>query len=62
MNEIIPEFNDSLIINSTDIIGDYLELGIDSILENEILKEIPIFKSLLSVGKISKNIRERKCC
>ena len=33
MNEIIPEFNDSLIINSTDIIGDYLELGIDSILE-----------------------------
>lgn len=61
MNEIIPEFNDSLIINSTDIIGDYLELGIDSILENEILKGIPIFKSLLSVGKISKNIRERNC-
>ena len=61
MNEIISEFNDSLIINSTDIIGDYLELGIDSILENEILKEIPIFKSLLSVGKISKNIRERNC-
>lgn len=61
MNEIIPEFNDSLIINSTDIIGDYLELGVDSILENEILKEIPIFKSLLSVGKISKNIRERNC-
>ena len=61
MNEIIPEFNDSLIINSTDIIGDYLELGIDSILENEILKEIPIFKSLLSVGKISRNIRERNC-
>lgn len=61
MNEIIPEFNDSLMINSTDIIGDYLELGIDSILENEILKEIPIFKSLLSVGKISKNIRERNC-
>lgn len=61
MNEIIPEFTDSLIINSTDIIGDYLELGIDSILENEILKEIPIFKSLLSLGKISKNIRERNC-
>ena len=61
MNEIIPEFNDSLIINSTDIIGDYIELGIDSILENEILKEIPIFKSLLSVGKISKNIKERNC-
>ena len=42
MNEIIPEFNDSLIINSTDIIGDYLELGIDSILENEILTPIQV--------------------
>ena len=59
MNEIVPEFNDSLIINSSDIVGDYLELGIDSILENDNLKEIPIVKTFLSVGRITKNIRER---
>lgn len=59
MNEIVPEFNDSLIIDSSDIVGDYLELGIDSILENDSLKEIPIIKTFLSVGKITKNIRER---
>lgn len=59
MNDIVPEFNDSLVINSSDIIGDYLELGIDSILENNSLKEIPIVKTFLSIGKITKNIRER---
>lgn len=59
MNEIVPEFNDSLVIDSLDIVGDYLELGVDSILENDSLKEIPIIKTFISVGKITKSIRER---
>lgn len=59
MNEIIPEFNDSLVIDSLDIVGDYLEVGIDSILENDALKELPIIKTFLSVGKVANNIRER---
>lgn len=59
MNEIVPGFNDSLVIDSSDIVGDYLELGIDSILENDSLNEIPIIKTFISVGKITKGIRER---
>ena len=59
MNEIIPKFNDSLIINSADLISDCLELGIDSLLNNKIIKEIPILKSFINVGKITQNIRER---
>lgn len=59
MIELIPEFNDSLVIDSVDLMGDYLELGIDSVLNDEIIKEIPILKSLLSAGKITKSIRER---
>ncbi len=59
MNEIVPEFNDYLIIDSSDILSDYLELGIDSILENDNLKEIPIVKTFISVGRIAKNIGER---
>lgn len=59
MNEIVPEFNDSLVIDSSDIVGDYLELGIDSILENDSLKEIPIIKTFISIEKITKSIRER---
>lgn len=59
MNQIIPEFKDSLIIESTNIISDYLELGVDSILDNECLKEIPIVKTFISIGKITKDIGER---
>lgn len=59
MNEIVPKFNDSLVIDSSDIISDYLELGIDSILDNDSLKEIPIIKTFIGVGKITKSIRER---
>ncbi len=59
MNEIVPKFNDSLVIDSSDIVCDYLELGIDSILENNGLKEIPIIKTFISIGKITNNIRER---
>lgn len=61
MNELVTKFNDSLVISSADVIGDYLELGIDSVMDNEILKEVPIFKSLLSVINIYGNIRERNC-
>ncbi len=59
MNEIVPEFNDSLVIDYSDIISDYLELGIDSILDNDSLKEIPIIKTFIGVGKITKSIRKR---
>ena len=59
MDKIIPEFSDSLVIDSSDIVVDYLELGIDSILESDSLKEIPIIKTFVSVGKITKSIRER---
>ena len=59
MNEIVPKLKDSLVIDSSDIVTDYLELGIDSILENDGLKEIPIIKTLISIGKVTKDIRER---
>lgn len=61
MNELVTKFNDSLVISSADVIGDYLEIGIDSVMNNELLKEVPIFKSLLSVINIYGNIRERNC-
>ncbi len=59
MNEIVPKFNDSLVIDSSDIASDYLELGIDSIFDNNILKDIPIIKTFIGAGKITKSIRER---
>lgn len=59
MNKIVPEFKNSLIIDSSELIQDYAEIGIDSFFDNEIVKEIPIIKSIMSTKKIINNIAER---
>ena len=59
MNEIVPMFNESLIIEPSDLLSDYMELGIDSILADGVLKEIPLLKTMIVGGKIILNIRER---
>lgn len=59
-NSIITEFNNSLIIDSSDLIQDYMEIGIDRIFENEIFKQIPFIKTLLGVVKIRKDLSQRK--
>jgi len=59
MNKIIPKFRDSLFQNATNIIQDYAELGIDSFLDEGIVKEIPIIKTIISGKKIINNIMER---
>ena len=59
MKKIVPIFKDSLIINSSELIQDYAEIGIDSFLDNEIVKEIPIIKSAILAKKIFNNITER---
>lgn len=54
MNEIVPEFNDSLVIDSSDIVGVIYKLGIDSILENDSLKEISIIKTLYAWERLQR--------
>ena len=46
MNEIIPSFEVSLFEPSFSSAIDYLELGIDSIIENETIKGIPVVSTL----------------
>lgn len=60
MNEIIPSFSASLMDNSIKDLGiDLLELGIDSVLVDGVLSEIPIVKTIVGIGKFSQNIRDR---
>jgi hypothetical protein len=48
------------IINSTIDLGiEYAEINLDEIFSDGILKEIPIVKTLYSIGKIGLSIRER---
>ncbi|MEN9432744.1 MAG: hypothetical protein RLZZ422_333 [Pseudomonadota bacterium] len=46
-NMLVESLNKSL----TDTTTDFLEIGIDSLINNEILQEIPIVKSLIGTIK-----------
>ncbi|HJJ06083.1 MAG TPA: hypothetical protein OIM35_00170 [Clostridiaceae bacterium] len=59
MDELVENFEKSLFDDSKDIIGDYLEIGIDSIIDGGILKEIPIVKTIVGVLKVGKNVHDR---
>ena len=59
MDKLTNDFEKSLFNDSIDIIGDYTEIGIDSFIEEGILKEIPFVRSIVSMLKIGKNIHDR---
>lgn len=60
MDKLIPSFERSMFSTIFNDIGsDYLEISIDSILENDLLKELPICKTVIGVGRTIQNIRER---
>lgn len=58
-NDLISSMKSTLFDSSFEIASDYAELTIDTIFDNEIVKEIPIVKTLTSICKIGYNIHER---
>ena len=61
MNSIIPEFKNSLKLNEPDVIKDYIELGIDSFMDDDsLMKDIPIVRTISDVGKFIYQLNERK--
>ena len=59
MEKLVPLFSESLFESVEDIGIDVLELGVDSILEDGILREIPIVGTVAKVGKIFISVRDR---
>ena len=59
MDKIIPSFKDSLFSDSTDIIGNIAELGIDSLLDDGVFRDFPIVGFLIGVTKTAQNIHDR---
>lgn len=59
MDQLTHDFANSLIVSAEDGIKDCIELGIDSFIEDGILKDIPIVSSIVSGLKIAKNIYDR---
>ena len=59
MNDLTISFNDSLLLNTSDILKDYAELGIDSVLDTGVLKDIPIISTIFGVSKVIHSVHER---
>lgn len=52
-------FADSLKEESISCIGEYAEIGLDAVMEDGILKNIPIVSTVIAVYKIGSSIKER---
>lgn len=51
-------FSKELIDSSLDLATDYSEIALDSILNNDLISEIPVVKSIVALGKVGISIKE----
>ena len=59
MNELIPSFEKSLFDSSLAASGiDILEIGIDSVLQDGLFKDIPIVGTIVNMGKFAQNVHD----
>lgn len=58
-NRLITAFDNSLKQEVAESLSEYVEIGLDMVLENEILKEIPLLSTVVSVFKIGNTVKER---
>lgn len=59
MSELVPALKDTLFSPTYEIVAEYAEIGIDVLLDNEVLKEIPVVGTLSSLCKVGYNVHER---
>lgn len=59
MESLVPSLRESLFTPTYELTGELLELGIDALLENEVLKAIPIVNTISTFCKVGYNIHER---
>lgn len=59
MDKIVPSFRESLFNSATETIMELSELGIDSMLDDGLFKDIPIVNFLVGVKNTAQNIHDR---
>lgn len=59
MNELITSFHNTMVNVGGDWLPDIAEVGLDQCMEDGVLREIPIVKTLYSACKILYNVHER---
>ncbi len=60
MEKIDNSLAKSLVVDNIDIVNDYIELGIDSMIDNELYKGIPVVDTIGSLVKCGITIHEYK--
>lgn len=59
MNELVPALKETLFAPTYEIVSEYAEIGIDSLLESDVLKDIPVVGTMAAICKVGYNIHER---
>ena len=60
MDKLVPAFKESVFdAHLSDVLGETAELGIDSVLDEGILKDIPIVSTVIGFAKTAQNIYDR---
>lgn len=59
MDELVPVFESSLFEQPIEVGSEFLEIGIDSVLKDGLLKDIPIVGTILGAGKFAQNLYDR---
>lgn len=57
--DVIPSFRDSIFRDSTDILMEYGEIAIDTILDQGLFSSLPIVGTITAICKTGLNIKER---
>lgn len=56
--QIASSLKESLFEETMNIGSDFLEIPLDQLMDNDMLKDIPIVNTLVSLGKIAMNVRD----
>ncbi len=59
MNNILEELEKSILEKPSDLAMEYLEIGLDEITNSEIIKNIPVLKTVVSLFQTGMSIKER---
>lgn len=59
MESLVPSLRESLFSPTYELTGEFLEMGIDALLDSEALKAIPVVNTISTFCKVGYNLRER---
>ena len=58
-NNLVKSFEESILSDSIGLASELAEVGLDSILDDGVIKDIPIISATIGVFKIGSSIKER---